>query len=216
MKLKIKPAVILNTFILGAVLLQVGCATTGNQRSADTRTTLKSVEMDYRQTREQVDVMKVLLESIVDPNQTNEKKAFEKYSDEVNKTGNLERRLAGHADKMRVQQRNYFEEWRMQGNTYENPEIQALSEQRRADLTAVFANVAEASVGVKGAFKAYMSDLRQIRTYLSTDLTPKGIGSIDPVVQQAVTDGENLNEKIRSILSALDTARDELAQGDSK
>ena len=104
----------------------------------------------------------------------------------------------------------------MQGNTYTNPRIQALSEQRRADLTAVFANIAESSVGVKGALKAYMSDLRQIRTYLSTDLTPKGIESITPTVQQAIVDGDNLKEAIKPVLSSMDDARGELAQGPNR
>jgi len=71
--------------------------------------------------------------------QSDEKKAFENYSDNVNKMDDLGKRLFERADQMRVQQRNYFEEWRMQGNTYTNPQIQALSEQRRADLNVTFA-----------------------------------------------------------------------------
>ncbi len=216
MKPGITSAVCLNSLILGAALLLTGCATTGNQRSANTRATMKDVEQDYIRSSEQVDVTRGSLEGIVNPNQVDEKKAFDRYSNDVSKMGNLEKRLNKQGDQMRVQQKDYFEEWRMQGNTYTNPRIQALSEQRRADLTAVFANIAESSVGVKGALKAYMSDLRQIRTYLSTDLTPKGIESITPTVQQAIVDGDNLKEAIKPVLSSMDDARGELAQGPNR
>jgi len=216
MKPGITSAVCLNSLILGAALLLTGCATTGNQRSANTRATMKDVEQVYIRSSEQVDVTRGSLEGIVNPNQPDEKKAFDRYSNDVSKMGNLEKRLNKQGDQMRVQQKDYFEEWRMQGNTYTNPRIQALSEQRRADLTAVFANIAESSVGVKGALKAYMSDLRQIRTYLSTDLTPKGIESITPTVQQAIVDGDNLKEAIKPVLSSMDDARGELAQGPNR
>ncbi len=216
MRSQIISIVFLSTLFLGSVLFQTGCATTGNQRSAKTRTTMKAVEQDYIQTIKQVDATNKSLEVLVDTNKSDKKKAFEKYSSNVNKMKNLEKRLFEHADKMGTQQKNYFEEWRMQGNTYTNPQIQALSEQRRADLSAVFAQIAEASVGVNGSLKAYMSDIGQIRTYLSTDLTPKGIESITPTSQQAIMDGNHLKDAVNPVLAAIGNARDELAQGDNK
>ena len=216
MKPRISPALLLNTMILGTFLYQAGCATTGNQQSADTRVTMKQVEEDYIQASAQVDITGESLEAIFDPDQPDEKKAFENYSLNVDKMKNQENRLSRQADKMRVQQRDYFEEWRMQGNAYTNPDIQALSEQRRADLTEVFARITEASVGVKGSFKSYMSDNEQIRAYLSTDLTPKGIEAITPVGQKAVTDGDNLKEAVNPVLAAIGDAREAMAQGEDK
>lgn len=216
MKPRLNLAVHSICLILGALLSLTGCATTGNQRSANTRATIKEVEQDYARASEQVDVTKGSLEGIIEPSQPDIKKAFDRYSDNVNKMGNLEKRLNEQGEHMRVQQKDYFEEWRMQGNSYTNPQIQALSEQRRADLSAVFAKIAEASVGVKGALKAYMSDLRQIRTYLSTDYTPKGVDSITPTIQQAMVDGDNLKEAIKPVLSAMDDTREEMAQGNNR
>jgi hypothetical protein len=104
----------------------------------------------------------------------------------------------------------------MQGNTYTNPQIQALSEQRRADLSEIFAKIAQAGVGVKGALKAYVSDIEQIRTYLSTDLTPKGIEAITPTVRKAIDDGAYLKDAVKPVLDAIADARAELAQGGTK
>jgi hypothetical protein len=213
MKLKIARTVLFSATILGASLLQSGCATTGNQRSTDTRNTMKSVEQDYIDAMAQVDVTDGSLQSIIDPGQPNEKQAYDKYSNNVSKMETLGKRLFEHAEQMNKQQKNYFEEWRMQGNTYTDEQIQALSEQRRADLSEVFAHISEASVGVKGSLKAYISDIDQIKIYLSSDLTPKGVGALTPTAQQAIADGDNLKEAVKPVLAAIADARNELAQG---
>lgn len=209
-------ATLISTLILAAALTQAGCATSGNQRSENTRTTMKAVEKDYVQALAQVDATGTSLETLLNPNIPNKKKPFERYSSNASKMSDIGKKLFEHSDKMQSQQKNYFEEWRMQGNTYTNPQIQALSDQRRADLSAVFARISEANVGVKGAFKSYMSDIVQLRTYFSTDLTPKGVESITPVAEKAVQDGDNLKQALNPVLSAIKEAREELAQGDGK
>lgn len=216
MKLGIKPTLLFSAMILGASIFLSGCVTTGIQRSTNTRITMRAVEDDYQQAIIQVSNTNASLELLIKMDQGDEKKAFDKYSVNVKKMKEVGKRLFEHADKMRGQQKEYFEEWRKQGNVYANPQIQALSEQRREDLSGFFVKISEASVGVKGSFKAYMSDLGEMKTYLSTDLTPKGVEAITPVVQKAVEDGEKLKDSIYPVVSSIDEARDEMAQGGNR
>lgn len=210
-----RPWVVLSAVVL-SVGLTAGCATTGMQRSDKADTTMKAVENDIQQAVAQVDFTGASLEELVKPDQSDVKKAFRKYSANVDKMEELGKRMFDHADKMGAQGKEYFAEWRTQGNTYTNPQIQALSEQRRADLSAVFAKIPEASVGVKGAFKDYMSDIGEIRTFLSNDLTPKGVEAITPNARKAVTHGENLKDAVKPVLFAIGNARAELTQGGAK
>ena len=213
MKLGFQKTIFFGAMILGSGLFLSGCVTTGMQRSSNTGTTMRAVEDDYQQAIVQVSDTNASLEVLVDRNPVDEKKALGKYSVNVKKTKEAEKRLFAHSDKMRTQQKEYFEEWRKQGNAYVNPQIQALSEQRREDLSGSFVKISEASVGVKGSFKSYMSDLEEIKTYLSTDLTPKGVEAITLVVHKAVEDGERLKESIYPVVAAIDEARVEMAQG---
>jgi hypothetical protein len=174
---------------------------------------MKAVEQDYIDALAQVDVTDGSLQSLIDQGQPDEQKAYDKYSPNVSRMEDLGHRLFERADRMNAEQKNYFEEWRMQGNSYTDERIQALSEQRRADLSESFAQISQASVGVKGSLKAYISDIRQIKTYLSTDLTPKGVDAITPTIQQAITDGAQLKEAVKPVLLAIGNAREELAQG---
>jgi len=196
--------------ILGVLISLASCETTGMERSENTNTTMQAVENDYRRALAQVEVTGASLDDLVKPGQSDVKKAFEKYSDNVDKMEDLEKPLFEHADKMTAQGKEYFAEWRTEGSAYTNQQIQALSEQRRADLSLVFARISESSIGVKGAIQAYMSDIREIDTFLSNDLTPKGVEAITPIARQAVTDGDSLKDAIDPVLSAIGLARTEL------
>ena len=213
MKSRITQAVIFSALILGPVMFLTGCATSGDQRASDTRNTMKAVEQDYIDALAQVDATDGCLQALINQGQPDEKKAYDNYSRSAKRMEDLGHRLFERANQMDSQQKNYFEEWRMQGNNYTDERIQALSEQRRADLSEVFAQISQASVGVKGSLKAYISDIHQINIYLSTDLTPKGVDALTPTVQQAITDGGNLKDAVQPVLTAIGNARTELAQG---
>jgi hypothetical protein len=224
MKLGTKTAILSVVITLGVLISLAGFAKsgthwyskTGNQRSVKTGNTMEAVEKDYRQALAQIDATGASLQDLVRPGQRDVKKAFRKYSADVNQMEDLGKRLLEHGDKMSAQGKDYFVEWEKQGDEYTNPQIQALSEQRRADLSAYFVKISEASVGVKGASKAYLSDIREIQTYLSNDLTPKGIESITPVSQKAVKDGNDLKQAVAPVVSAIGSVRSELAPGGTK
>lgn len=216
MKIKTKPAALFTTLLFGAITFMGGCATTGMERSASTSTSMKTVERDIREAAAQVDATGVSLNELINPGQGNAKKAFAKYSDNVAKMEQIGKRLLKHTDEMSARGKDYFEEWDKQKNTYTNPQIRELSEQRRADLGEIYAQIPAASVGVKGAFNAYLSDIQEIQKYLSNDLTPKGIEAIAPVAQKAVSDGERLKTAVEPVLSAIARVRAELAPGGAK
>ena len=213
MKPGIKSTVYFTATILGVIISMTSCGTSGVQRTEKTNTTMQVVESDYAQALAQVDVIGAALYDLIKPDQSDMEVAFKVYSASVDKMEDLEKQLFEHADKMNAQGKDYFAEWQTEGNTYTNPKIQALSEQRRADLNEVFARIAEASVGVKAEIQAYMSDVREIETFLSNDLTFKGVEAITPIAQKVVKDGNSLKYAINPVLSAVGYTRTELDQG---
>lgn len=216
MKIKTKPAVLFTTLLLGAITFMGGCATTGMERAASTSTSMHTVESDIRQASVQVDATGASLNELIKPDQPKVKNAFGKYSDNVAKMEQMGKRLLKHTDEMSARGKDYFEEWDKQGDSYTNPQIRELSEQRRADLAEIYMQIPASSVGVKGAFSAYLSDIKEIQKYLSNDLTPKGIEAITPIAQKAVSDGQLLKEAVMPVLSAITRARAELAPGGTK
>jgi hypothetical protein len=174
---------------------------------------MQTVESDYRQVSLHVDATNASLKDLINTDQVDMKKALDNYLTNVTKMQALGKQLDKHTADMSAQGQDYFTEWDKQGNTYTNPQIRQLSEERRLQLRGVFSQIPEASVGVKGALHSYLADISDILKYLSNDLTPKGVEGITPVAQKAMQDGEDLKTSVKPVLAAIDHARTAMAQG---
>lgn len=211
MKLRFQFAVYFIAMLLGTITCLTGCATTGTDRATKTTTSMQTVEGDYKQASVQIDATNAALDELVKPNQPDIKKAYDVYTDNVKKMEQLGNQLDTHTEKMRTQGNKYFAEWE---SSYTNPKIRELSERRRIETREGYAKIAEASVGVKGALKSYLTDIREIQKFVSNDLTSQGIESIKPVAQTAVQDGEKLKETIKPVLTAIDQVKANMTQAE--
>jgi len=203
------------TLFIIVVLMIAGCNSNGSnsmERSDKASTTMQTMDDDIKLVIVQLEATGASLAELTKSGQSDVKKAFELYSDNVTKIEKLEKDFAKHAEEMKVRGADYFDEWQKEGDKYENPQIQALSEQRRAELGVIYGRIAENSIGMDEAFKAYVSDVKEIQSFLSNDLTAKGVESIAPISRKAVTEGNRLKNEIKKLQTSIETARLEMAQ----
>jgi hypothetical protein len=198
--------------LIVTVIGLVGCDSTGRQRSREATTTMQTMENDIKSVAVQLDVTGASLDELMRPGQSDVKKAFNLYTDNVSKIEKMEKDFAKHADEMKARGKDYFEEWQKEGDKYKNPQIQELSDQRRIELGEIYGKIAENSIGVRDAFKAYVSDAKEIQNYLSNDLTSKGIEAIAATARKVVDNGENLRLAIKNVQTAIEKARAEMIQ----
>jgi hypothetical protein len=182
-------------------------------RSVNTSSSIKDVDSELRKMLVQIDVTSTSLDTLVSPGQSNLKKSFDSYSDNVAKLEGEGKTVLKRLDEMKSRSKEYFEEWEKQGDAFTNPQIRELSEERRTNLAATYAKVPEAGAGIKGAYNAYLRDQKEIQMYLSNDLTPKGVAAITPVAQKSVQDKDELKESVKPVLAALDEIKAELYGG---
>ena len=141
------------------------------------------------------------------------KKPFDAYSKNLDQLDSEGKRTIKRMDDMKARNTAYYAEWEKQGDTYTNPQIRELSDERRVKLAAIYAQVPEAGVGIKGAYNAYLIDLKEIQRYLSNDLTPKGLDAIAPVASKSIQDREALKTSFVPLLAALDAIHAEMYNG---
>lgn len=213
MKLRKHSLAFFTMFTLGTATFLGGCATTGVDRSVKTSNSIQEVDSEIRKMIVQIDVTGASLDSLVVAEKPQLKKSFDKYSDNLAKLDNEGKRTLKRIDEMKSRSKEYFGEWEKQGDNFTNPEIRELSEERRSKLANMYAQVPAAGAGIKGAYHAYLTNLKEIQLYLSNDLTPKGIEAITPVAQKTVQDREVLKESLRPLISALDEIKAELYSG---
>ena len=212
MKPSNQSVVFIFAMLITAVISIANCSTTGIQRSKDATTTMTTMDSDIKMIVVQLDATGASLDELTKPGNSDVQKAFYLYKDNVTKIENMEKDFAKHADEMNARGKDYFEEWEKEGDKYKNPRIQQLSDDRRIELSGIYGDIATNSVGVKDNFKAYVSDLKEIQTYLSNDLTPKGIESIAPISGRVVRSGDKLKAAIQDIQMAIKKANIEMSQ----
>lgn len=199
--------------LLGIAAFLSGCATTGMDRSVKTSKSIEDVEKEIRKIDLQIDATSQSLNALVTPGNTNLKKSFNNYSDNLDKLDDDGKKVIKRMDEMKEHSKEYFSEWEKQGANYKNPELSQLSTERSMKLAEIYSRVPAAGAGVKSSYLACMSTLKEIKMYLSNDLTPKGIETIDPIAKKAVQDLDNLKASLQPVMPALNEIKSELYSG---
>ena len=213
MKLRNHSLTLFTMLLLGTAAFLGGCATTCMDRSVKTSNSIQKVDSDVRKIILQSDVTATSLDSLVKAGQPDLKKSFDTYSDNLAELDSQGKQVLKHVEEMKAQKTEYFAEWEKQGDVYINPRIRELSEERRNKLAEIYAQVHTAGAGIKNAYLAYLTDLKEIQTYLSNDLTPKGVEAIAPVANKTSQDLDVLRTSLKPLISALDGIKAELYGG---
>jgi seryl-tRNA synthetase len=213
MKFRNHSLAICTMLLLGTASFIGGCATTGMDRSVKASNSIKDVDTEIRKMIVQIDVTASSLDSLVVAGNQNLKKSFNTYSDNLDKLESEGKKLIKRTDEMKSKNKEYFSEWEKEGEAFTNAEIRELSAERRTKLAEIYAKVPAASAGIKGTYQAYLTDLKEIQRYLSTDLTPNGVEGIVPIAKKSVENMAALKESFKPVLEAMDEIKSELYSG---
>jgi chromosome segregation ATPase len=210
MNIKSRTLAFFAMLLLGTAAFLGGCATTGMDRSVKASNSIKEVDSEIRKMSVQIDATAASLYTLVNTGKPDLKKSFDSYTDNLAKLDKEGNKVLKRLDEMRSKNKEYFEEWEKEGDAFTNPEIRELSTERRNRLAEIYARVPAAGAGLKGSYHAYLTDLKEIQKFLSTDLTPKGIEAITPVANKSVQDLDSLKISLQPVIAALDDIKAEM------
>jgi len=106
--------------------------------------------------------------------------------------------VRANAEKMKANGDAFFKEW--EGSASVSPE-------HRSDLSAAYAAIGEDMALAKERFAPFLASLKDIQSYLSLDLSQKGIDSVAGLVKKAKEDGAEVKSRIDSVLMRLNSVR---------
>ena len=108
------------TLFIIVVLMIAGCNSNGSnsmERSDKASTTMQTMDDDIKLVIVQLEATGASLAELTKSGQSDVKKAFELYSDNVTKIEKLEKDFAKHAEEMKVRGADYFDEWQKEAST---------------------------------------------------------------------------------------------------
>jgi hypothetical protein len=170
--------------------LVVGCSSTGYEKAGSTSTSLERAASTIDETSAQINVTLAALGDLTSRPGPDLTKQFKYFDSTVNDLDALVRDIDSKTAAMREKRTEFFDQWDRDVATIQNENIRARSVQRKSDVMAHFNKVEASYVQVQTAFGPFMSDIRDIRAALTSDLTTAGIATIQEPARKAKRDAE--------------------------
>lgn len=179
----------------------VGCATQGatTQRAGNASTSLETAALSVARSNAQLETVLRSLSDLVNNPGVDLQAQYNTYNADVNQLDALATEVTASAAAMQEQGTAYFGQWDEDLAKIQNENIRTRSVDRRDNVTARFEEVRANYTQTKGDFAPFVSNLKDIRTALGTDLTAGGLASVRSLVTKADRDVIPLRNSLRRL-----------------
>ncbi len=193
------------TLLAGAGWLLVGCKTAGYKQADKTGEGIASFRDEIVKGKKAIDSTMTALDGIAASATTDPRKAYEQYSKSVANLESTANKVRKRSQDMQEKGKAYFAQWEQELTQVKNPEIQQLAAQRKAKLNEVFDNINTVAAPLKAKFDPWMSDLKDLQTYLGNDLTINGIDAAKGLFEKTRTSGMEVQKSMDALVAELNT-----------
>lgn len=183
---------------LGMVLVALvgaACTTTGFQKSTNIADTMANQTQMIQEAKPQVDAMLASLDQLTRA-EGDLRPAFKTFSDTLDDTEKVAARARQTEQTIRVKEAEYIAEWEKQTAEITNPQIKAATQARQAEVNTKLSRLSQTGKRAGDAYSPFISNMKDIRTYLSNDLTTDGVKKLEPTIEKARRDGATLQKAL--------------------
>lgn len=202
----IKKTTTLNLFaLLAAVALAAGCATSGYNRADKTGAGIAEYRAEILNGQEAINNTVTSLDGIAASANTDPRPAFQKFSKDVAKLESVAGSVKKRGESMQQSGKAYFAQWEKQLAEVNNEEIRQLAASRKAKLSAAFEGIQKYAEPLRAQFAPWMSDLKDLKTYLNNDLTIAGVDSAKELFKRTQSQGAEVQKLMDALVAELNT-----------
>ena len=187
-------------FALAAVLaVLAGCVSKSYDKGTATATALQNSADAVAQTSGKVNDVLAALNNLTFKSQGDLRDQFDALVSASKNLDSANENLDAKVVQMRDAAVAYAENWTNQIAAIQSPELRQRSTDRMNEVTAKLKDVDSSYEGVKNSFKPFTSDIKDIQTYLGTDLTAGGLNTIKDIVSKTKVDAVPLRDSIKQL-----------------
>lgn len=176
-----------------------GCASDNYKNSANTAATLNHSSDMIAKGSTLIDATLADLNDLIANPNPDLRKQFDRFNDTVDRLNVSVRDVIREAGEMKAQGANYFARWDVESAQIQNEDIRSRSESRRNQVAARFDRISQQYDETKTAFQPFVSDLRDVQKFLSTDLTSGGLAAIKDVAAKATNDAVPVKDALAKL-----------------
>ena len=128
---------------------------------------------------------------------------YNKYTEEYLKLKAKSDWLRQRTDDLKDRTAAYYASWNKQAEV-QNPELRRQAVEQRADAEKIFSNIKSELEQTRNAFQPYMSNLKDVGTYLKDNVTPAGIKSIGDLTTKANAQSKEVGMHADALVAEID------------
>jgi Protein of unknown function (DUF2959) len=189
----------LSASITALALVLGGCASTGYEKAGHTTASIEKTAREIHKGNGQIDAVLFALSSMVNNPEADIKPQFAKFDAALGKLESLATDVSEQNAAMQAQGAAYFRNWDAELAKIQNEDIRSRSAERKGVVAARFEKMRVSYVNTKATFQPFLSDLKDIRTSLATDLTTAGVASIKSTANNAQRNVTPLRESMSEL-----------------
>jgi len=189
----------INLALAAALTVLAGCASKSYDKGAATANATSAAAAAVAQTSTRVTDVLGALNNLTFKSQGDLRKQYDAF---VTTIANLDKSietLGAKATAMRDAATAFSENWSNQLNQIQGADLRQRSTERMNEVTAKLKDMDASYLAVKSSLRPFTSDLKDIQTYLGTDLTTGGIASVKDVVAKTKVDAVPLRDSIKQL-----------------
>jgi hypothetical protein len=135
------------------------------------------------------------------------KVAFAAFTAEHDRTESIATTLRSEADQMKASGREFFKKWEEEIEKIKDPDMKAKAKARAGERSKQYSNIEMVMGGVKGTWTTFSGELKDIRQYLTNDLTKKGVESLSATFKKTNLDATELKKSLDAVLASMDAVQ---------
>jgi hypothetical protein len=194
-------AAVVGSWVLAAVAMAGlgGCASSGSGKGMEAGTALQSAADRVEQSRAKTSETLASMNDLVNNPKPDPRAQFDTFKTNEKDLEAMAKNASDTADKMKARGDDYFKQWEEDLGKIHNEDIKSSGASRRAERMAQFNQIQASYQQVKASASPFLADLKDIRTALSSDLSPQGISSMKPFADKANMDYQALDRSLGNL-----------------
>lgn len=182
-------------------LILVGCSSSSKAEKSTESMAATGTRVDKASA--QVDTVLASLENVVNNKKGDLKPAYDRFSKEVDKTMDVAAETRKANDNLKSQAATQFDAWIKEAQNLNDPNLQKASLERRDQARSAYNRIQDAGQKAKAAYDPFIADLKNIRSFLATDMTTHGVDACATSIEKAKSDGAALKSALGDMRTAM-------------
>ena len=193
------------------VALLMGCSTTAYEKADKTGAGFVDFRDEVVQNKKAINESIKSLDRLKATADTDPREAYQSFSKSVSRVASTRNTAGKRAKKVKKDGDAYFVRWKKELSEIQNPELRALAEARWTEARESFDQMGPLLSSIKSEFDPFLADLRDLDSFLGSDLTQSSITASADMMKEVRSSGFELRDSLDDLVAEFSKISDLLS-----